>query len=165
MGLPCLGITTATFYKLCCFPVTESTVPKHRDDLQIVLLDYIACTDSKDAAYCYRCSVVCMSVCWSQAWAKLTEMTFWLWTQVGQRNHVLGGGLDPSGEGAIMGLFPHWNASVWTSSKRRSSMGLQTCPQEECITAKMCLQNGLTTMGVTSSGWCGLSSIFFDYLL
>jgi len=38
---------------------------------------------------------------------KLIEMPAGLWTRVGLRNQVLGGGLDPpAGEGAIWGVVP-----------------------------------------------------------
>jgi len=51
------------------------------------------------AAYCYRWStVVCLSVCLSgivlslAKTAEQIEMPLGLWTRVGQRKHVLGGG-------------------------------------------------------------------------
>jgi len=73
------------------------------------LLDCIACTLSKDATYCYWCTVVCvcMSVCLldiSMSCAKmaeLIEMQFTLWTPV-KRNHVLDRGLDPHGMGKFL---------------------------------------------------------------
>jgi len=38
------------------------------DIVEFALLGCIACTECKDAAYCYRCSMVCMfvCVCWTQ---------------------------------------------------------------------------------------------------
>ena len=35
--------------------------------------------------------------------AELIEMPFGLWAQMGPRNHVLGGGPDPTGKGNLKG--------------------------------------------------------------
>jgi len=49
----------------------------------------------RDAAYCYRCSVVYVSVCLSdttRSCAKTAgriDMPFAVWTRVGPKNHVL----------------------------------------------------------------------------
>ena len=34
-----------------------------------IILGHITCTVCRDAASCYRCSVVCVCVCWIHAWA------------------------------------------------------------------------------------------------
>jgi len=66
----------------------------------VAIIGCSACTECKDAACCYWCSVVCVHVCLLDITmicaetAEAIEMPFWLWTQVGPRNHVLGGGPD-----------------------------------------------------------------------
>jgi len=79
----------------------------------LLVLGVIASMDCKDAAYCYRCSVVCLCVCLLDTTVSLTktaeaiEMPFGLWTRVGLGNHVLGGGVDrPVGRGNSGGCFP-----------------------------------------------------------
>jgi len=49
-------------------------------------------TQCIDAVYCYRCSVVCVYICWSQPWSVTKRLNqsrcrMW-WTRVGPRNHV-----------------------------------------------------------------------------
>ena len=39
---------------------------------------------------------------------ELIEMPFGLWPRVDPRNHVLGGGLGPPGQGAILGHLPRF---------------------------------------------------------
>ena len=71
------------------------------NSITIITMEY------KDVAYCCMfCGLcVCLSVVHTSM-HELTEMPFGLWTQVGPspRNHVLGGGPDPAGAGAILGL-------------------------------------------------------------
>jgi len=74
----------------------------------LYLLGRIACTQSIDAAYCCRCSVVSVCVCLSvehnrkpHKTAELMEVPFGLKTRVGPRNYVSGGGSDLPGEEAI----------------------------------------------------------------
>ena len=62
-----------------------------------LLLGRIACAEGKDAASCYSCSVVCLSVVCllftsvsTTKTAEPIEMSFGLWTRVGPRNDVLG---------------------------------------------------------------------------
>jgi len=58
-----------------------------------------------DPAYCYRCSLVCQSVCHDHEPCKngwTDKMPFGLWTWVCPRNHVLDGVADPPLEGAIL---------------------------------------------------------------
>ena len=64
--------------------------------------------ECRDAARCYHCSMVCVSLlditvsC--AELAELIDVSFGVWTRVGSRNHVLGGGLDPpSGRGNFGG--------------------------------------------------------------
>jgi len=68
----------------------------------------IAKTECKDAACCYRCSVVSLSVFNTTVsptkTAEPIEMQCGLWAQTGKRNHVLGGTQIPSGKGAILGI-------------------------------------------------------------
>ena len=74
------------------------------------LLRCITCTECKDAAYCYWCSVVCVHVCLlvtTMSCAKTIEILFGMWTWVGPRNHVLvWGARITQGEGAILGCPP-----------------------------------------------------------
>jgi len=75
----------------------------------LLWLSCTACTDCKDAAYYYRSSMVYVCVCllditMSRAkTTKLIAMPFGVWTQLGLRNHILGGGPDSPGYRAIMG--------------------------------------------------------------
>ena len=39
------------------------------------------------------------------------EMPFGMWARMGPHNHVLDGGLDPPGEGTILGVGIHVHAS------------------------------------------------------
>ena len=67
--------------------------------------------------FCGLCVCICLSVsvCLLDTIAspiKMDEtikMLFGVWTQVCPRNHVLGGGLDPIREGAVLGVPP----AVW----------------------------------------------------
>jgi len=45
---------------------------------------------------------VCLSVAHNHKTAEPIEIPFGVWTQVGPSNHVLGRGLDPPREGAIL---------------------------------------------------------------
>ena len=69
-----------------------------------------------DAAYCYRCSMVC--VCLLVSCAKTAEpiqMPLRMWTWVGQGTvRVLGGVPDPPGEGAVLGASPN---PLWSINK------------------------------------------------
>jgi len=57
---------------------------------RLLLLGRIACMQCIDAVYCYKCSVVGVSVCLSCAEpVKAIKMTFAVWTWVNSRNHVL----------------------------------------------------------------------------
>jgi len=72
------------------------------------------------AAYCYRCSVVCMTClsvcvcvyvsvghsCEHYKMAKPIDIPFGLWTQVRPRNHVLAGDPDSPGEVQFLGTSP-----------------------------------------------------------
>jgi len=68
-----------------------------------------------DAAYCCKCSVVCLSVCLSvcvlvtRMWPTKTtepiEMPFGELIRVGSRNHVLDGSRDPLRNGAILDSY------------------------------------------------------------
>jgi len=94
----------------------------------LLVLGVIASMDCKDAAYCCRCSVVCLL----DTTVSLTktdepiEMPFGLSTRMGPGNHVLGGGMDrPVGRGNS-GVVSPLDCVI---SKHCSSMGLQTCPQ------------------------------------
>ena len=80
-----------------------------------LLLGRIACrpTQCIDAAYCYRCNVVCVCVCVRLVTAVTTvscaktdepiEMLFGVWTWVGLRNYTFGGARIPQGEGQFLG--------------------------------------------------------------
>jgi len=71
------------------------------------LLRCITCTECKDAAYCYWCSMVSVHVCLlmtTMSRAKTIEILFGVWTWVGPRNHILvWGARITQGEGAILG--------------------------------------------------------------
>jgi len=57
-------------------------------------------------ACCYRCSLICVSVCLLVTPAKMAqpiELPFGLWTRVGPRNHALVRDPNPPGEGAVLG--------------------------------------------------------------
>jgi len=77
-----------------------------------VFVSRAACTQCIDAAYCYRCSVVCLCVsvgghnrdkvsCAKTAY--LIEMPLRMWTFVGQRNHVLCGARFPRERAVFFG--------------------------------------------------------------
>jgi len=77
-----------------------------------------------NAAYCYRSSRhhlsnVCLPVCDSSEPAKTAEpikMLFKLWTRVGSRNYVLGGGPDPPWKGKGRPLYRNtlwWAVQKW----------------------------------------------------
>ena len=63
----------------------------------------ITCTECKDAAYCYWCSMVSVHVCLlmtTMSCAKTIEILFGMWTWVGPRNNVLVWGPgSPKGKG------------------------------------------------------------------
>jgi len=75
----------------------------------LLFLGRIACAECKDAAYCYRCSVVCVCVCLLDITVSCAEtdgpskMPFGVWTSVGRGNHVLSGGRIPHGKGQLWG--------------------------------------------------------------
>jgi len=76
-------------------------------DDSTILLGHIAVLARLDVVYCYRRnSMVChhlsaMTVSPTKI-AEPIEMPFWIWTQVGQRNHVLDGvHSKPPHEGAL----------------------------------------------------------------
>jgi len=65
-------------------------------------LGRIACTQCTDAAYCYRCSVVCVLVATMSyaETAEAIEVSFGVWSEVGPRNHILGAAVIlPQGKG------------------------------------------------------------------
>jgi len=67
------------------------------------------CTPWKDAAYCYRCSVVCVSVCLLVTATKTDgpiDVPAGMWTQLRPGNHVSRGGriLPPTREEALLGM-------------------------------------------------------------
>jgi len=75
----------------------ETTVVLCHMDAVIIIIVRPHCSSTYvDAAYCYRLSrVVCRSVCHSSEpckTAELTQMMFGIWTLVGPRKHVFGGG-------------------------------------------------------------------------
>jgi len=81
----------------------------------LILLGRIACTECKDAAaYCYRCSLVCLSVCLSVTTvssaetAGRIEMRFWVVDTGWPKEPCIGwGGADPPKEREqVWGLFP-----------------------------------------------------------
>ena len=81
-------------------------------------LGRIACTERKDAAYCYGCSAVCVLVCESVTLSvghnrelclngkNRSRYNLGLWTRVGLRTHVLVGGRIPYGNGQFCGGAP-----------------------------------------------------------
>jgi len=67
----------------------------------------------KDAAYCYRCSVVCQSVCLLDTTvspaktAEPIEMLFGLWTRVSPESvYWVGARIPPQRKGQFGGLSP-----------------------------------------------------------
>ena len=60
----------------------------------------------------YRCSVVCLCVCWSRAWTMLKRLNqsrwCWVWTSWGSRKHVpvLGEARVPTGRGSFWVACP-----------------------------------------------------------
>jgi len=62
-------------------------------------------TTHVDAAYCYRCSFICLSVCRHRSWALQKPLNrsdvVWMWTKVGPRDYVLDGVQIPM-PGAIL---------------------------------------------------------------
>jgi len=63
--------------------------------------------ESKDAACCHAvpwslCLFVATVSCGKKA-AEAMEKPLGIWTQVGPRNHVLGGGSDPTRRRAVLG--------------------------------------------------------------
>ena len=97
---------------------THTLTAKHRAYLQ-TLLGRIAWAESKGTACCYRCSVICLSVCLSAGhsrtpykMAEPIDIPFGMWTRVGPRNYALGGGRGNYGErGAPVrcGLLPKFS--------------------------------------------------------
>jgi len=77
----------------------------------LTILGRIAYEQCIDAAYCYECSVVCVSVfvmvitmsCADSV--EPIEMSYGVWTRVGARNRVLGGVRIPPEEGVILGAY------------------------------------------------------------
>jgi len=72
----------------------------------------VIAVQTKDAACCYRCSVVCVcllvTTMITTKMAELIEVLFGVWTGVCQRNYVLSEGLEPPGERTILGpLLAH----------------------------------------------------------
>jgi len=84
--------------------------------------------DTAVCAYCYlhRCSVVTVSVCLlgtTKSCAKTAEpieIPSGMWTRVGPRNLVLGGGPDLPKEGANLGVvLSHWKRIVTARAPKR----------------------------------------------
>ena len=67
----------------------------------------MACRECKDVASCYQCLLD--TIVSPAKTAKQMEMRFGLCTQVGRRNHLLGGGPDPhTGKGILGSCFPQF---------------------------------------------------------
>ena len=79
------------------------------------------------------------------------------WTRVGPRNHVLGGGPDPSmGRGNFGGCSHLWNALDCVSSQRLQQHRIADLSAVAAHHGKCRLQNGLTHHRVTGAGvWLG----------
>ena len=86
---------------------THTLTARHRAYLQ-TLLGRIAWAESKGTAYCYRCSLICVSVCLSAGhsrkpykMAEPIDIPFGMWTRAGPRNYALGGEEAIMGRGAL----------------------------------------------------------------
>jgi len=55
-----LACTAHFSTRICDFPSRRCL-----ENVRVVFLGRIACTECKNAAYCCRCSVVCMCACWT----------------------------------------------------------------------------------------------------
>jgi len=120
-------------------------------------------TPVEDAAYCYRCSVVCVSVCLLDITvscaktAEPIEMPFVLWARVGQKNNQILGRI-PSRKGTVLGalptmlsskffnhLFRHYFYRVMHTVRNENSSALytglnthaQSCGNGVCTTCRM----------------------------
>jgi len=84
-------------------------VHKRDENVDLELLDRIACTDCKDVAYCYRCFVVCVHACLlditMSCVLKRLNQSRWRLRCMGPTTHVLSGGPDPlRGRGNFGGM-------------------------------------------------------------
>ena len=91
------------------FQVSQHTV----FECSHLFFNHIACMQCVPVACCYRCSVVCVSVCLlvtTMTCAKTIKLPFDLCTWMGPKNRVLDGDLHPPEEGAIWGrdIVEYW---------------------------------------------------------
>jgi len=104
-----------------------------------LLLGRIACTECKDVAYCYHRGMVCLPTCVClldttlnhTKTAEPIDVSFGLWTRVGQSNHVFCGVRIPQEKGQFVSapcdaafchsviLLPHRAAGQATDSDER----------------------------------------------
>jgi len=112
---------------------------------------------------------VCLLVLSSalQKMAKLTEILFGGLTRLGQRNHVLDGGPDPPGNGAILGVVrsteKHCHCCTDCCKKSITASQPHCCSRLQCCWLVSITLHFLPVKN--SPPWCGLSSKFFYYLL
>jgi len=114
-------------------------VSKQRNENRwhLTLFGCLACIQCKDAAYCYRCCVVCVFVghiymsCAKTA--EPIEMLFGVWTSVGPRNRVLRGGPGLREKGNFGGrhLPAHWK-SIWNIRRELGDSSDAACRCQYC---------------------------------